>query len=422
VNSFFDRLESQLHTAAQAQTAGWWTRLRVRRGWLRTPMRVVPILASLAITVAVVVFAIGIRAHHVGSSVGSRGAPGMTWSLGSLATPRPTNWSLSCSSPSTCTAVGTAFTGHTPSGLIERWNGRRWMVQSRYHSHESLSGVSCATNTVCTAVGATGENRTAALVERWSGGRWLVQPSPTLPEPSGLNQVSCPTVNMCVAVGQTANGRPYIATWNGQRWSISNWRQPTGTGDLVDVSCASASVCVAVGQAQGRTPTGWPGPWPLAVTWNGREWATQKPPNYLAPGAGQPMFYSVSCASVSFCVVVGGGGRNGWLQAWDGRTWTRQRAHAPGWTAFGVSCPSAHACIAISNNSPQSSQTLFEVDRWNAQGWTGVQRIRVPTATGWFGGYVPGSLALACPSRHTCIVPASWFGPRPYSRAVYLHF
>jgi hypothetical protein len=364
-------------------------------------------------------------------SWGAQVASGVTWSLGSLATPRPANWSISCSSPNSCTAVGTAFTGHTPSGLIERWNGQRWMIQSRYHSHESLSGVSCATNRVCVAVGATGENRTAALVERWSGGRWSVQPSPTLPEPSGLNQVSCPTVNMCVAVGQVTNGRPFIAMWNGRQWSISNWREPSGCsfpastacqsgfGDLVGVSCASAGVCVAVGMAVDRLGN----QFPLAATWNGQDWATtfSAPPRYPQPGL-PATFYSVSCASVSFCIAVGGGGRYGVIESWNGRKWASQRMNAPGWTAFGVSCPSARVCLALSNNSPQSSQTLFELDRWNGQGWTGVQKIRVPTATGWFGGYVPGSLALACPSQHTCIVPASWFGPQPYSRAVYLRF
>jgi Tol biopolymer transport system component len=61
---------------AEFQTAGSRARTRVRSGWFETPIRVVPILASLAITVAVVVFAIGIHARRVGSSAGPTGAPG----------------------------------------------------------------------------------------------------------------------------------------------------------------------------------------------------------------------------------------------------------------------------------------------------------------------------------------------------------
>jgi TolB protein len=52
------------------------SRRRAARGWFGTGMRAVPILASLAITVAIVVFAIGIHAHREGSSAG--GAPHAT--------------------------------------------------------------------------------------------------------------------------------------------------------------------------------------------------------------------------------------------------------------------------------------------------------------------------------------------------------
>jgi hypothetical protein len=366
---------------------------------------------------------------------------GMTWSLGRLES-QPAHWSISCSSPKTCTAVGTTFTGQAPSWMIERWNGGGWMIQSRSRSPESLSGVSCATNRMCMAVGATGENRTArALVERWSGGRWSVQRIPTPRDLSGADQVSCPTVNMCVAVGQTQTqgmssplgpvGRPFIAMWNGARWSISDWRLPTGcsspastacqsgVGELVGVSCASASVCVAVGLAQDRLGN----QWPVAATWNGHRWATtfNRPPHYPQPGL-PATFYSVSCASISFCVAVGGGGRYGVIESWNGQKWASQRVNAPGWTALGVSCPSAHACIALSNGAVGSSPTLFEVDRWNGRSWTGVQRTTVPTAMGYQHANLDAPLALACPSRHTCIVPVSWFGPQPYSRALYLRF
>jgi Tol biopolymer transport system component len=59
---------------AESHTAGSRTRTRGRLGWLRTPMRIVPILASLAITAAVVVVALGIHARRVGSSAGPVGA------------------------------------------------------------------------------------------------------------------------------------------------------------------------------------------------------------------------------------------------------------------------------------------------------------------------------------------------------------
>lgn len=82
MNSFFDRLEAQLHAAAQSRTAGSGARLRTRSGWLRTATRIAPILAALAVTVGVLVVALGIgsHAHRVGKqSQGVTGAgPGST--------------------------------------------------------------------------------------------------------------------------------------------------------------------------------------------------------------------------------------------------------------------------------------------------------------------------------------------------------
>jgi hypothetical protein len=83
MNSFFERLEAQLQTAAQAQAAGSGSRLRTRWGWLRTGTRLVPILAGLVVTVGVLVVALGIgsHAHRVGGHSRGRVAgigPGST--------------------------------------------------------------------------------------------------------------------------------------------------------------------------------------------------------------------------------------------------------------------------------------------------------------------------------------------------------
>ena len=83
MNSFFDQLEDQLHTAAQAQTAATRGRLRVRSGWLKTGRRIATTLAAVALAVgvtvgvAVVAFTIGSHARHVD---GRRDAGGATTS------------------------------------------------------------------------------------------------------------------------------------------------------------------------------------------------------------------------------------------------------------------------------------------------------------------------------------------------------
>jgi hypothetical protein len=58
----------------------------------------------------------------------------------------PALYSVSCTTPSACTAVGAA----NP----ERWNGSLWAPQNiRNTTIDYLSSVSCPTNTTCTAVG-----------------------------------------------------------------------------------------------------------------------------------------------------------------------------------------------------------------------------------------------------------------------------
>jgi hypothetical protein len=90
MTSFFDRLEAQLHTAAQAQTAGSWAGMRVRSSWLRTGMRMAPILAAVAVTVSVVVaFTIGSHANRVAGSHKSSTTNSTTAQPSNKPTPSP---------------------------------------------------------------------------------------------------------------------------------------------------------------------------------------------------------------------------------------------------------------------------------------------------------------------------------------------
>lgn len=89
MNGFFDRLEAQLHTAAQSRTTGSGARLRTGWSWLRTGTRMAPILAALAVTVGVVVVGLGVgsHAHRVGrQSQGVAGAGSGSNTTGAIAT------------------------------------------------------------------------------------------------------------------------------------------------------------------------------------------------------------------------------------------------------------------------------------------------------------------------------------------------
>jgi hypothetical protein len=92
---------------------------------------------------------------------------------------------VSCSSSTTCTAVGATTDGDLPTApLVERWTDGRWSIQQPLiapHTADivpgsELSSVSCPSPTSCTAVGFRWDGSYyAPLLERWTDA-----PRPTL--------------------------------------------------------------------------------------------------------------------------------------------------------------------------------------------------------------------------------------------------
>ena len=117
---------------------------------------------------------------------------------------------VSCTAPGACTAVGTSFSS-TGQPLAERWNGTSWQSETTVApdgyqasvSEISLAGVSCSSATTCTAVGdyAPG-NAAETFAEAWDGTSWRLEfvALPPGTEQALMNGVSCarPT---CTAVG-----------------------------------------------------------------------------------------------------------------------------------------------------------------------------------------------------------------------------
>jgi hypothetical protein len=136
---------------------------------------------------------------------------GRRWSV--LPSPNPVTGNnffngVSCVSAAACTAIGVSgnSTGVT-STLIQSWDGRRWSVVPSPNPGPGftwLDGVSCAAADACNATGhyftKTGGNRT--LIESWDGTRWSVVPHPqpgiTARELIG---VSCASETTCTAAG-----------------------------------------------------------------------------------------------------------------------------------------------------------------------------------------------------------------------------
>lgn len=215
----------------------------------------------------------------------------------------------------------------------------------------SLGAVSCASLSACTAVGgytdAQGNYQFAA--DRWDGSTFSVESIPSPPDAStgGFTSVSCPTTKACMAVGYVAptdeTADAFSEGWDGGSWGLIPVPLPAGEsyGALDSVSCASLTDCVAVGGG-------------LIEQWNGSGWTAQ------ALGVDGEL-NGVSCPSTTSCTAVGEAlvsNPAGYLGLSDvalveqlhGTTWSGQElpltAGAQSDTLNGVSCPAAGVCVA----------------------------------------------------------------------------
>ncbi len=239
---------------------------------------------------------------------------GTRWSVES--TPTPTGWrssnltSVSCTSATTCTAVGGYVPpNEPPMALAEVWNGKKkWKVEfppNPAGSTSYLSGVSCTSATACTAVGEheTGAGDVSPLAEIRTGSKkWKVE---FPPNPAGsmsyLSGVSCTSATACTAVGEYENSvggiGALVETRNGTSWSVQYVPSPPGwlSSALTGVSCTSSTACTAVGNYYNSADL----PEDLTEIWNGTSWSVQ---------ANLPVgpLSSVSCTSASACTAVGG--------------------------------------------------------------------------------------------------------------------
>lgn len=296
---------------------------------------------------------------------------GGEWSLQTVPSPAGAKSAslsaVSCFSPSFCEAVGYY---KNSSGvffsLTEVWNGVEWKAQSTPEPtgtlNSLLAGVSCTSSTACSAVGyyESASGAILSLAERWNGSEWKVQ---TTPNPAGAKEtepsgVSCTASNACTLAGTYENSAgvalPFAESWNGSEWSVQT--MPTATGAtqtrLWDVSCTSATACTATGSYRNSSAA----EMPLAVRWNGTEWATQTMP--LPSGAKNTYGYGVSCATPTECVVTGvslnsSGKYVTFAERWNGTTWSVQSTpnneKGEGWLSGGVSCATTTSCAAVGN-------------------------------------------------------------------------
>jgi hypothetical protein len=238
---------------------------------------------------------------------------------------------------------------------------------------------------------------------------WRRQAIATSSLVDSLDAVSCPRVSACVAVGSgLLRGTVAVESWNGTRWTVTRPPTPTGasSSELTGVSCAGPSACEAVGSSQ-------TGPIEAAMTvllgerWDGKRWTLQTVP---APGPIATLS-GISCATAHACMAVGS-----WetidlvpgvfAERWNGRRWSLVSMRLPaGPTAIdmnAVSCPATNACVAVGDYVPAGKRRVALAERWDGRRWT-IEHPIVPVRR------ADATLSsVSCLSRRACIAVGSY--------------
>ncbi len=199
---------------------------------------------------------------------------------------------------------------------------------------DSLTGVSCTSPGICTAVGhyVDSSGSTQAMTATLSGGTWtateLVLPAGATTtagvQDAHLKAVSCTSPGICTAVGyyvdSSASTQAITATLTGGTWTATELTLPRGAaGDqnarLNAVSCTGPGACATVGTYTDGTGIG--GIQDLTTqamtaTLSGGTWTAAR---LTLPAVAEatidlqadaPSLIGVSCTSPAICTAVGG--------------------------------------------------------------------------------------------------------------------
>ena len=251
--------------------------------------------------------------------------------------------SLDCLSTVWCIAVGTSGAGT----FAELWDGSSWSAvasPSPAAASSQLVSVSCSSSSECTAVGSqTSAGVASPLVEQWDGTSWTVVavPNPDSAHSVTLNSVSCPTATLCMAVGTDTTS---ATTWQGvsEIWDGTTWSAVpvanTGTQNaLTGVSCGTSTSCYAVGGTNGASQADIPTAG-LVDAWDGATWTSP----FIGFNNQDYHWIAIDCLSASYCAAVGEASAMEHVAGWQNETDSFSLVGM----ATGVSCVAQSMCVA----------------------------------------------------------------------------
>jgi hypothetical protein len=166
---------------------------------------------------------------------------------------------VSCATKTTCVAVGYDL---SPSYtmLAEVWNGTTWSIKTTAlpsgGKDGDLNSVSCPSATVCETMGDYYNGTdTVSLDQAWDGTSFVSEAAAGVggAVTTDLVGVSCASTTVCNAVGSYRKGGgtfiPLAETFNGTEWMVTPLETISSEGEtaLVSDSCYSTTGCIGVG-------------------------------------------------------------------------------------------------------------------------------------------------------------------------------
>ncbi len=306
-------------------------------------------------------------------------------------------------------------------GLVERWNGSAWEVQSTPKStgatEDNLESVACRSASECEATGyaEVAEGKHVTLAERWNGTAWSVQSTPTKGNDSNLVSVSCVSASECVASGfdlsSAGKQSALVELWNGKEWKIlttATLPKEDEQSWLEGVSCPSSKHCTAVG----AVVTTLNGIVPLAESYNGSTWTVQTTPT--PEHSIEAQLSSVSCSATNACTAVGGydntaeKGERALIERYNRTSWALQEAASPvgkpapkesHWALTAVSCPTSGSCVTVGSYAESAAaRKLLLGEAWNGTSW----ELALPVDRTGAGVLYDEARGVSCSAALTC--------------------
>ena len=273
---------------------------------------------------------------------------GATWTVQSLPTDAGALGAISCASTTVCEALGTTTSGN-PEILGTANGGTTWQDQAVPTGFGTGGQLSCPSTSDCIAVSG------GTIIGTTDGGTaWAAQ---TVPAGEDLDAVVCTSTTSCTAVGSDTNtsGPGIVATNDGGTvWTAET--PPSGSsGSLISIACPSSTTCIALGWIVNQS-------FPIISTTDGG--ATWTMPGGISESPSVYELDHIACSSTSACVVVGEATVNdgpGLVEATSngGTTWATQNAPTSSLAFKGVVCPATDGCIAVGDGSDTSGAIVI---------------------------------------------------------------